>query len=364
MVQYKTLENTMKKRFLIIFSLMMAMVMTIFASGCSACNTSSPLSFTNAFLGGGTPAEISGYTETLEYKVEFDDNYNSRLKKDSTIPDKIAYEFNDGIYKTELIAGKTDGLQTSINIDGELVYYLKTTFTITAEYSVDGDYAEGGIDATIRGMKGKAYNDEIVSEVYFLKAGQSFAPLYSKTSQKYSLLHIGGDKASVGYSTCEYETIYKNGSYTTKTITGEKTETKTSEYTFKQAIDNVQLLFALRNVNIAKDGSYSLPTTSPVYSEPQTLSVSNNGEETTSAMDIEINGQVANGLQIHVKNYSFAISAKNNTGIAQYVKIQTAKSGNLDYNAHMIEYASPLVSYGSFGVMGALVYKLSKVEIK
>ena len=148
----------MKKRFLAIFSVITAIIMTIFASGCSGCNNTSPLAFTNAFLGGGTPSETVGYTETVEYTVKYEDNYNQRLKKDSSIPSSVSFEFENGSYKTELVLGKTDGLQTQINIDGELVYYLKTTFSITAKYSVNGEYAEGGVDATLTGEKqGKAY---------------------------------------------------------------------------------------------------------------------------------------------------------------------------------------------------------------
>ena len=112
-------------------------------------------------------------------------------------------------------------------------------------------------------------------------------------------------------------------------------------------------------MDVAKDGSYSLPTISPAYSTPQTLSVTNNGEET---VNIQINN-VASSEKVSVKNYSFAISAKHNTGIPQYVKIQTAKSTNLSYNSFMIEYAAPLVSYGTFSIMGALVYKLSSATI-
>ena len=150
----------------------------------------------------------------------------------------------------------------------------------------------------------------------------------------------------------------------------EKTQTK--NYTQKTVIDNAQLLFAIRNVELAEDASSALPTVSASYGAPKTLTVKNNGDTQKTLRkggenSFTYNGQelADNELEIAVKDYSFYLNTTNDAGTPQYLLIQksASASGKLPAKALIIEYVEPLSIYGSFQRLGALVYTIKSVNV-
>ena len=141
-------------------------------------------------------------------------------------------------------------------------------------------------------------------------------------------------------------------------------DTITSEYVSKQAIDNTSLLFAIRNITLKDQASYTLPTVSPSYGTPKNLTVNNASESTYNLSSITYNGQTIENANLPVKNLTFVIGGTKNVGTQQNVVVQKAKSETFPYfNSLLIEYAESLSDIASFSHLGALVYKLNTVEI-
>lgn len=346
----------MKRFFTTILCLSMAVILALSASG---CNKKSALVFNNAFFG-STNDPSPGYTETLKYSVSNVNNYNELIKKEVEIfTDSLAtYEYK-GTYESvfSVVGVLPEEIETNVSeeITGT-VYHLKTTLKLNSTYKVNGEYAEGGTQNQDGSV---TYEDVVENEVYFLKSGHSFAPVYSSGRQKSSTLALS-NKANVIIYEYSYNTTYNTNKYTTvKGYVQEEPVTNKYEYTFKTVIDNAQLLFALRSVTLEEKDNLNIPVVSPVYGKAQTLTITNSSENTKSAT---INGET---LQIPVKNLNFKLAQEYNTGTPQYALIQKSSPNEqvVPNKALLIEYAEPIISYGNFYSMGALVYTLTDVEI-
>jgi len=359
----------MRKLVIAVCSLIMSLV--IILSGCSCTNTS-PLSFNTNFAGGGAnAADLSGtYKEVCTYDVSYNPSYNASLKIEDSIKDKVSLDYK-GTYVTEFkgdLVSLPPQIVTDITFDGD-IHYLTTKLEL---------------DVTVNGQ---TYHDSIFNEVYFYSAGQSFAPVYSKTIQKNTFISITNSETSTEVNAdqnlYQYEIRYgKEELICSQKVYAEKDvkdvdiynfdQTKlqsikddtVTEYTLKQAIDNSQLLFAIRNVTVQPEGSYVLPTVSPSYGEPKQLSITNASESTVTVPSITFNGVEYKDVSMPVKNMAFVISGTSNIGTQQSVIIQkSASDGFPHYNSLLLEYAESLSEIGTFNHLGALVYKLSSVEI-
>ncbi len=357
----------MKRFFKTALTVTLATTLLLTASGCDGCdgcNSTPPIAFNNYFIGADANEPSFGYSETLTYTVTDKADYNTILKKATSLKDDIAkYSFNGTYTMTLNVLGSlpnTDsaGNQISTDIDwsGKNVYHLKSQLLLDATYKVNGEFAQGFVDSKDTNIPdGKTYEDSILSEVYFLAAGQSFAPIWSTTKVKNSILTVG-DKANVNLKEYEVQTAYNNGSYKTTIKNGEEVSSSNSEYKFKRAIDSNQLLFAIRNLDIGTNASKTISTVSSTYSQPQGLVIANNAENTKT---VNVNGQT---VEVPVKNLTVKRSDKFNTGIPQYILLQKEAKDDLLNKSLIIEYAAPLTTYGTFLNMGALVYTLSSTN--
>lgn len=346
----------MKRFFSTILCLSMAIILALSASG---CNKKSALVFNNSFFG-STNNPSPGYTETLKYSVSNVNNYNELIKKDTDVfTDSLATFKYTGTYESvfSVVDVLPEEIQTNVSEEiSSTIYHLKTTLKLTSTYKVNGEYAEGGTQNQDGSV---TYEDVVENEVYFLISGHSFAPVYSSGRQKSSTLVLS-DKANVIIYEYSYATTYNTNKYTTvKGYSEEKPVTNKFEYTFKTVIDNAQLLFALRNVTLEEKGTLNIPVVSPVYGKAQTMTITNSSENTKS---VTINDVTE---QIPVKNLNFKLAQEYNTGTPQYAVIQKSSPNEqaIPNKALLIEYAMPIVSYGNFFSMGAMVYTLTDVEI-
>lgn len=356
----------MKKITLAIISVALALCLTFTATGCS----SKPfLSFDSSFNGvGDNGSNHSGLTETLTYSVDLEENYNELILKMEALKDEVVdYEFSNGKYVQTLTVqsyfpADTLGVTTDIQIDGE-VYHLNTLLTIDVKYTINGE------------QEPYVHTDVVETDCYFLSAGQSFAPLYSKMKidNTYLSLSDSFEQAALLIGVYEHVIVYNQKTYTLKStslansvkepdkvVTPEVKE-KTYDYESKKVIDNAQLLFALRNVTIDEKTPLELPVVSPSYGVDKTLRITNK-ESSTISREITYNDTTAN-IEVPVNNFNFIISATENTGAFHYMKYQKSEAGHLPNRALLVEYASPLISFGAFGCLGALVYRLDSVQV-
>ena len=144
-------------------------------------------------------------------------------------------------------------------------------------------------------------------------------------------------------------------------MVGEEKLDQTAKYDFKSLVDNTQLLFALRNLDIANKSTKEITVVSTAYPAPQTLSVTNSKEYTVNKT-LTVNGEEKANLQFPVTSLHFNRKDGLNIGLWQYALVQKNTNEQTNPKALLLEYASPLTSYGNYLTMGALVYKLTSVN--
>ena len=346
------------KRFSIRFlALLTASLIALTACG---CNKQTILSFNNnPFGSSNNPTQ--GYTEILEYTVKNDTSYGDYLKKDTFLNNyNLSYEYA-GSFRTTLKVGTLNNLDLPDDVETEFsteitdyVYYYKTELNLKSTYTVDGTLGGKLNEDYTQDSEGKVtYDDYVINEVWFLKSGYSLAPIYAQGKQKYTTLTLD-EKVNVVLNEYSYKTAYDNDEYETTIKSGDQIKENDCDYDFKCVIDNAQLLFAIRCLNITTEQSVSIPVVSPAYDKPQTLNFTNSTDDTKSTT---INGTPA---QIPVKNINFKVSATYNTGLAHHALIQkSSPAQEIPNKALLIEYAAPITTYGVFYNMGAMVYTLT-----
>ena len=345
----------MKKLSLTIISLVLALTMAFSLAGCSQ---KTQLSFNQNVLGGQTSSGSStGLLETLTYSVNLVDNYNDLVIKSSVITDNLVkYEFSDGkmIVKLSALDFLPDGITTDIDWTNSKIYHLETDFAINVKYTI-------GENETI-------HEDTIYSSCYFLSQGHSFAPIYSDYKVNNSYLRLPTseeEKAQVEIHEYQYITSYNQSKYTMVTnVLGDNpnSATKDYEYTYKTLIDNTQLLFALRSFTVTENVTHNLPVVSPSYGLEKTLAVTLKDSSTfRNDKGIAVGEVVANNIPVN--NVRYIINSTENTGSYHFVKIQKSATNELPFKAFMVEYAAPLLAFGTFNCMGALVYTLESVSL-
>lgn len=367
----------MKKIFLTLTALIVACITLL--SGCS-CVPAVPLTFNQNFAGGdGAPTNFNTkYKEVLTYDVNYVSEYNSSLKINENLDKELLPTYSNGKYVSTFygdVGSLPIGVQTDINYTDSDIHHIKTEFSIDTK------------------INGTTYKEQIISEAYFYSANYSFAPIYSRTILKNAFVYIDVETDTIAerLQIFEYVTKYNQSSYvqtkkyyqsdkkTPEEINAEIKDIditspelvsklvdyeaeKTHGYSIKQAIDNVQLLFAIRNLDVAVEKSVSVPTISPTYGTPKNLAIKNQSESTKD-VTISFNGATSEVEKMSVKNMSFVIGGTDNAGSAQYVVIQKSKTDKIPFRALPVEYAETLVEYNTFAQMGALKYTLTSVTV-
>ena len=363
----------MKKRIFSIIALMLVSFFTL--SACDGCSSLPTLKFNNDFYGLKEEEPRTYYTETLTYDVNYAEsfegiNLSSKLKDD----ENVSFEFTNGsyvstlkVYKGFQEASEDCGVEIKSDIienlkeDEQNAYHLHTEFNIKAKYVVNGKTTE---------------NDEnIISDVFFLKTSLSFAPVYAKTKASY--LQFYASIGEVIKVEAESETKYENNSYSIwRKITGNKASEETTteqKYSLKSVIDNAQLLFALRNFDVELEKIGTLAVVSPNYEAPSTLAINyskNFAVPYTAEKPLVFNNYTTDTFvnlesAVETKQYAFYKNDSKETGTRQTVFIQSkVESSPLSYLALPIRYVEPLTTYGSYLPMGVLDYTLTSVNIE
>lgn len=354
----------MKKKFFAIF-ITIIILSTTLLSGCSSAVV---LSFNNNFYNAQSSPSVN-YKEQAVYKVEHDlTNYH---KKDSAIQDEKLPEFSNGTFKTtlEVLTGKPDNLQVDSEIFSELqIEGGPKLYSYTTEFSINVSWKD---------KEGQPHTDVDTDEktIYFLSNGSSFAPIYTETKNNYTrFFYNNGEIELTDKVFFEGQTIYSKTKFTTiskvKLDDGEwQQKSNTADYTYKTVIDNAQLLFAIRNIDIQQEQAIQIPVVSYQYAEAKNLIFANNGENKIE--DISINYNNINSTntytEITVAQYSFGINSINAAGAKQILYVQKAQENAgqnaLPYKSLLYRYVAPVIEYGAFSSLGSLVYTLESVTI-
>ncbi|MBO5714244.1 MAG: hypothetical protein J6R83_02345, partial [Clostridia bacterium] len=335
-----------------IIALILAILMvTALLGGCS-CIGESPINFNNKFYGadisGDPPA---GYKETLTYKVTYSAQHPEGIGR-SPFLQNASFDFKDGLYVStlETVTTLPYGIQSDIidnlPVDAKTLYKLTTKLSITSCYQglTDGD---------------KEYQDFIESTVYFCSYRLSYAPIYSFVKTDYSLFFYSEDGCSVGKLQSERTINYSQEKYVITEKVGEEVTTSEYEYKFRTIIDNAQLLFALRNIDVVADNNFYLPTVSYAYGQAKNLLVQNK-TQTYTPVEITNNGVLVDE-DIPITTLSFMINDTTKAGVSQFVSIQKASSNGLAFNSLLYSYVEPISEYGQMLTMGCLEYTLAGV---
>ena len=361
----------MKKLLFTILSLSLSLVFAL--SGCS-CAATPQLSFNKAYL---EDENYGGnYFERLEYLVEYKSSYQS-ITNTAEIDEAKIPQYN-GTYVVEFSNSNNtslpDGVSTDIDYEPDY-HYIKSILTLDVTFD----------DGTV-------YNDKIISEIYFHSKNWSLAPVYSKTTMKNTYIMVN-DETAKEQMIYEFSTLYKKSDYTvtkkyyqkdekedinlidianttdadnpnyfnTQKLVAMSGDGESHDYTIRNVVDNVQLMFAIRNSNISDSDSIVLPTTSFAYDSPISIYASHKNDTDNTISELIYNGETLQNVNIPVKNIEFSINSTTDKGSPKYLSIQKAEVNGIKNNALIVEYAEPLLS--GLSNAGALVYKLKQVTI-
>lgn len=341
----------MRKFFITLICTFIALIICL--SGCS-CNEKQALSFNSAFYNATTKSDPpAGYKETLTYKVNYAEKYSSGISKSEHL-NSIGFNFSDGVYVStlETLTTLPEGIESDIVNDlpnnAKTIYKLTTKLNINCSYSgcASGD---------------GEHKDVVESTVYFCSSSFSYAPIYSELKVDNSLLMFYAENSFVERMVATRTITYNKDSYTLFEKLNDAERITDYEYKFTTIIDNAQLLFVLRNIDIAVDSSFYLPTVSYAYGEAKDLKV--DGEsQTTVPVEITKNGTLLTD-EMSLNNLSFMVNDSKQAGMSQFASVQKSKSEKIAFNSLLYSYAEPLMAYGNMLPMGYLVYTLNSVEI-
>lgn len=350
----------MKKIFICLISVITACILAFAGCDCAMVN---PLTFSSAFA--GEDNDPSSYLEVAEYKVEYTDNYQNLLIKDKTLDNYVTFSFSNGSYKTTLqTINKTtfDSLQIESDVVNDLPENASTIYKYTTELKITASY-------DVKGSEKHEYTDTITTETYFCSYRLSYSPIYSKTSNSYSSLALSGGVLLVATGESECETVYNKTEYTLtekyyQRIGNDRfllDEKQTSiAYDQKTVVDNTQLLFILRNIDVAEQAYYGLPTVSYQYGDAKIL-VCKNVNFSSKAFNFNYCGQ-EHSSQLTVRNYNVSLSNGLNSGLPQYATVLKEKTDTIN-QVLTLSYVQPLVCYGAMYCMGALEYTLTSFNV-
>lgn len=353
-------------------------------TGCMGCDTSTTLSFSDAWIKGNE--QRIGLTETVSYTVTLDKNLivGDMSFKEQVDDEKIDYLFTNGKYVVETKIVDASNVKTMVNEDfnSDVLDSIvnstdqnidKRVLIISSRFNIDFTFKTNEM------TESKTNNDTIESTVVVLRNGDLFSPIFSKTESKQTLVSVGKkviveqqhsldktvyNKKSVESNVSYFATAQKDGVNVGDLL---KQDVKKAKCTYKSVIDNNALLFSLRSVSL-DDKTATIPVYTYVYGKTQNLTVS----QGTAQADIFSINQGADA-EIQLTAYQISLNTTTgcatgtNTGRPQLVFLNTAQEtppASLGSNRTLImKYVQPLIEYSGYASLGALVYKLDSVSL-
>lgn len=349
----------MKKFLIAIVSAILVFATLLCGCDCSGCS-SYDLEFSPLFYGAsGEPK--ADYVQQTTYDVSLKNSYGNDIKKNDSLDQLINYDYS-GTYTSTLTV--LPGLPNNIPTDMKEEIQNSSTYIYKLETSLNLKFTY-----TISGKAQQENQDFINTQTIFAPAKSGFIPIYTTTNSSVSYISIEENGANVQKLVCNNSVLYNNDNYvmTTK-YDNQSPTTVTYDYTRQTLIDNSQLLFVMRNINLLDKEQYELPVVSYQYGEQKNVMITNDGVGTTQLPveqgSLMINGEDFNKDNISVKRYKFRLSEDKNMGVDQFVYIQNGECGNLENRSLMYRYVEPLYTLGTNNCLGVLEYTLKEVSIE
>ena len=327
--------------------------------------------------------------ETLTYSVNFKDSYKEIERSSNVIAD-ILPEYQNGLYvaKYQTNVGFPSDCASNLSQPESVINRIETKLTIDV------------VDT----KNNKTYKDQIYTEVYFYDSSLSYAPIYSKTLIKNTYIASNETSIELIPMIYEYSVTYNKSNYVMSKKTYKPYEDKNQpennedisgqmdlnaldqsklismaddgksyEYEFRHILDNAQLIFANRSLNLAKNQSTLIPVVSYMYSNPTKLEVLNTADSTfniESSLNYTtptVNKDYDENLSMPAKNIRISLYNTSYTGLPKYITVQSdsADNGTISNNGLVLEYAEAVLGtyYTTYNCLGALVYTLNNVSI-
>lgn len=300
-------------------------------TACTAGTASLAIS-PNWFLNTGDDY-ISNANETLEYSVSFEPSSTN-----------TTLTYGEGTYKTVLSA------ETITLADGstEMCYRFHTELSIPVTYTL--------------GEETKSFDDAVRSDVWFRDAKHSLQPV---KSEKYVLSHTPMQSSAPSsvdslYTTYEYTyTVEYNADLTNADTTATYTQPETDPIT--QAIelsgsgtylDNEQILFALRGVNMSSTSSFR--SINPAKKAVETVGMTETPSSAAEKLTFEMNGETAE-REITTYTFSLGYGGTNPGATQKYTYAGVTDANNNIYRCALLRMEVPVLNS-----MGTLRYTLVK----
>ncbi len=234
----------MKKRFLAGAALLASIFLF------SACTSTPSISFSaNWYRNTKSYGGLTGTSETLTYRVEF---------VPGTATGNFTAEYDEGTYTTTLRDVTVSASNPVEGVPNGFHGYL-----LQSEFSMTGRFF-------IRGEKGKDFTDSFTSKVWFLSTDESLRPVFSSKQVVSNIPLTGTGTPEESFAHYEYSyTAAYDEELTKAVITQQDLFTEGAEpRVFERKIggsgtflDNEQLLFAMRGINLSD--SFTIRTINP-----------------------------------------------------------------------------------------------------
>lgn len=302
-----------------------------------ACTSDVSLSFSANWYKNTSIESVSDTYEKLQYKVTF---------TPSSVSQSLTAEYNEGTYTTEL---KNELLTLADGTTAEGYVY-------TTELSISGTFTLG--DESLE------FEDSLSSVVKFLSVSKSLRPVESVlTVHSTSPYNASSSMLETAVATYwyTYSVVYDAELTTATTIytaydlsTGEAGDPVEQEYSLSGGtfLDNEQILFALRGVNLSSSGSFR--TLNTVMRKVDTATFTT--EAVTESVDFEADGeQITDEISAYSATVTYSSTPSGQSKTAVYAK--TTDAANNAYRNVLLRMESPVLES-----LGTLVYTLTKAE--
>ncbi len=238
----------------------------------AGCGGTISLSFSPNWYAKTTSENITGTEEHLVYDVSFKSSGGD-----------YAVEYDAGTYETTL----TDDPSFSMNGKTYAVYHLHTELSLTGRYFYKTEAEE-------------AFEDSMISDVWFLSAGTSLQPL---RSEKYIHSTVPAVEPSLEKLTRTFEYTYNvtyaedrsSAEYTLDIAAPEENKGKTQDTieleTDGTFLDNEEIAFALRGIDYASSSPITFNTIDPQTNRCIGVGTASTPTTQQEAISLLINGE-------------------------------------------------------------------------
>ncbi len=300
----------------------------------AGCGGTVALSFSPNWYAKTTSENLTGTYEHLVYDVTFKSNGGD-----------YAVEYDTGTYETTL----TDDPTFSLNGKTYAAYHLHTELSLTGRYFYKNEAEE-------------AFEDSMISDVWFLSAGASLQPL---KSEKYVHSTVPAVEPTTENLTRTFDYTYtvaysedrSSAEYTMDIAAPEENKGKTQDTieleTDGTFLDNEEIAFALRGIDYTSSTPITFNTIDPQTNRCLSVSGSSPSAE-QETVSFSINGETINET-IPTAHIELSYNTSNPGPTRTFVYAAKTSDSENRFRNVLISFESPIIQS-----LGTLTYTLKE----